>query len=79
MLLGFVVQAGAENGIGPHGHALLSTGFCGALSTWSTFSHEILAMTSARRATAAAGYLLVTVALGIGLSFAGAAAATALW
>ncbi|WP_169739647.1 CrcB family protein [Amycolatopsis taiwanensis] len=71
LLLGFLVQVGAENGLGRYGQALLST--------LSTFSHEIVAMTSARKVTAAAGYLLVTVGVGLGLSFAGAAIAQALW
>ncbi|MGC8922672.1 CrcB family protein [Streptomyces sp. PG2] len=54
-------------------------GFCGALSTWSTFSLELLSMADARRTTRAGGYLLATVALGLALSFAGGAAAQALW
>ena len=78
LLLGFFVELGTYGHLGVSGQALLSTGFCGALSTWSTFSHEILAMESARRTTAAGMYLLVTVALGLALSFAGAGIAGAL-
>lgn len=79
LLLGFFVEAGTRGALGVPGQALLSTGLCGALSTWSTFSHELMAMTSARRIAGAAGYLSVTLALGLGLSFAGAHAAQALW
>lgn len=79
LLLGFLVEAGTEGALGSTGQALLSVGFCGALSTWSTFSNELLTMSSARRTAGAAGYLLVTVAVGLGLSFAGAGVARALW
>lgn len=77
LLLGFLVEAGTEGALGSDGQALLSVGFCGALSTWSTFSHELLAMTDARHTARAAGYLLATVALGLALSFAGGAVARA--
>jgi CrcB protein len=79
LILGFLVEAGTEDALGPAGQALLATGFCGALSTWSTFSHEVMAMADGRRVAGAAGYLLVTVVVGLGLSFAGAAVASALW
>ncbi|MDX3056216.1 CrcB family protein [Streptomyces sp. NE06-03E] len=79
LLLGFLVEAGATGGLGASGQALLSTGFCGALSTWSTFSHEIQSMASARRVLEASGYLVITVTVGLALSFAGAGAADALW
>ncbi|WP_055693069.1 fluoride efflux transporter FluC [Streptomyces prasinopilosus] len=79
LLLGFLVEAGTEGALGSTGQALLSVGFCGALSTWSTFSNELLSMADGRRIAGAAGYLLATVALGLALSFAGAAAARALW
>ncbi|MFF4473342.1 fluoride efflux transporter FluC [Streptomyces sp. NPDC001599] len=79
LLLGFLVQAGTEGALGESGQALLSTGFCGALSTWSTFSNEVHSMASARRLIGAAGYVCVTVAVGLGLSFAGMAVAQALW
>lgn len=78
-LLGFLVEAGTRDELGESGQALLSTGFCGALSTWSTFSHELLAMAGTRKVIGAAGYLLVTVAIGMALSYAGAGIARALW
>ncbi|MDX3238924.1 CrcB family protein [Streptomyces sp. ME03-5709C] len=79
LILGLLVEAGTEGALGGAGQALLSVGFCGALSTWSTFSNELLTMASARRTAQAAGYLLATVVLGLALSFLGASVARTLW
>ncbi|MFJ1615968.1 MULTISPECIES: fluoride efflux transporter FluC [unclassified Streptomyces] len=79
LLLGFLSEAVTGGGIGHRLHLLLATGFCGALSTWSTFSYELLTLTSARRLGTAAGYLLLSVGAGVGLSFAGAAVAKAVF
>ncbi|MCX4791031.1 MULTISPECIES: fluoride efflux transporter FluC [unclassified Streptomyces] len=79
LLLGFLSEAATGGDIGPRLQLLLATGFCGALSTWSTFSYELLTFTSARRLATAAGYLLLGVGAGVGLSFAGAAVAKAVF
>ncbi|MFD7622170.1 fluoride efflux transporter FluC [Streptomyces sp. NPDC059802] len=77
LLLGFLSEAVTDGDLGPRAQLLLATGFCGALSTWSTFSYELLTLTSARRLAMAAGYLVLTVGAGVGLSFSGAAVAHA--
>ncbi|MGY3060850.1 CrcB protein [Streptomyces sp. TE3672] len=77
LLLGFFSEAVTDGELGPRLQLLLATGFCGALSTWSTFSYELLTFASARRLSMAAGYLVLTVGAGVGLSFAGAAVAGA--
>lgn len=74
---GIAVQAGMDGGAGPRVQLLVVTGFCGALSTWSTFSYELLTLASARRLAVAAGYLTLTLVIGLGLSFAGAVLARA--
>ncbi|MHC3459523.1 MULTISPECIES: fluoride efflux transporter FluC [Streptomyces] len=79
LVLGFVAQGATDGDLGPHLHLLLATGFCGALSTWSTFSYELLTLTSARRLAVAGGYLLLSLGAGVGLSFAGAAVADAVF
>lgn len=78
-VLGFVAAAAGEDVVTQREQLLLATGFCGALSTWSTFSYELLTQVSARQAAAAAVYLTATVAVGLGLSFAGAALARGIW
>jgi len=77
LLLGFLSEAVTDGELGPRLQLLLATGFCGALSTWSTFSYELMTLASARRLGLAAGYLTLSVAAGVGLSFAGAAVAHA--
>jgi CrcB protein len=77
LLLGFLVRTGMGTHLDPERTFLLGTGFCGALSTWSTFSYELLTLTSKRRLATAAAYLVISVGAGVGLSFAGAAAAEA--
>ncbi|MFG2217595.1 fluoride efflux transporter FluC [Streptomyces sp. NPDC048685] len=77
LLLGFFSEAVTDGELGARLQLLLATGFCGALSTWSTFSYELLTFASARRLSMAAGYLVLTVGAGVGLSFAGAAVAGA--
>ncbi|MET7341435.1 fluoride efflux transporter FluC [Streptomyces sp. NPDC087866] len=79
LILGFVAEAATDGDLGNRLNLLLATGFCGALSTWSTFSYELLTLNSARRLGLAAGYLLLTVGAGVGLSFAGAAVARAMF
>ncbi|MGQ4352373.1 fluoride efflux transporter FluC [Streptomyces drozdowiczii] len=79
LILGFAAEAATDGGLGTRLNLLLATGFCGALSTWSTFSYELLTLNSARRLGLAASYLLATVAAGVGLSFAGAAVARAVF
>lgn len=79
LILGFVAEAATDGDLGTRLNLLLATGFCGALSTWSTFSYELLTLNSARRLGLATSYLLATVAAGVGLSFAGAAVARAVF
>ncbi|ALV48202.1 fluoride efflux transporter FluC [Streptomyces althioticus] len=79
LVLGFVAQSATDGGLGHQQYLLLATGFCGALSAWSTFSYELLTMTSARRTAVAGGYLLTTLAAGLVGAFAGATVANTLF
>ncbi|URM90567.1 fluoride efflux transporter CrcB [Streptomyces sp. MRC013] len=54
-------------------YALLGTGLCGALTTYSTFSYETLRLTRAGSLRYAAANVAVTVAASLGAVTAGAA------
>ena len=62
MLLGFVLGLPAS---APWA-ALLGTGFCGALTTYSTFSLETLTLARAGRRPRALAYVLLSVLAGLG-------------
>ena len=44
---------------------LVGTGFCGALTTFSTFSYETVRLAEARRWSAAVANVLISLALGL--------------
>ena len=52
-------------------HALIGTGFCGGLTTFSTFSVEAVELLQGRRGVAAAGYVLFSCAVGVGAAALG--------
>ncbi|TYP81309.1 fluoride efflux transporter FluC [Blastococcus xanthinilyticus] len=51
--------------------ALLSTGFCGALTTFSTFGTDAVGLLERRATVRAAGYVAATLLLGIGAAAGG--------
>ena len=51
--------------------ALVGTGFCGALSTWSTFAFETVRLNERGERGLAIGYLAATLIAGLGLGAAG--------
>ncbi|MBO9577686.1 MAG: CrcB family protein [Microbacteriaceae bacterium] len=57
--------------------AILATGFCGALTTFSTFSVDTVRLALAGRGWAALGNVLGSIALGLGCAALGAAIALA--
>lgn len=66
LLIGIIAGLSQRSGaISPNTVLLLSTGFCGGFTTFSTFSLELLSMGSAGSLLMAAGYLAVSVAGGI--------------
>ncbi|WP_175410525.1 CrcB family protein [Streptomyces sp. TRM64462] len=60
-------------------YALLGTGLCGALTTYSTFSYETLRLARSGSAAYAAANIAATTALALAGAYAGVAAGRALW
>jgi CrcB protein len=71
VLLGFLAASPA----GRAPAALLGIGFCGALTTYSTFSYETLRLARAGARWVALAYVLASVAVGVAAAFLGAALA----
>lgn len=74
LLLGLVAGASVSS----QTYALLGTGLCGALTTYSTFSYETLRLAERGRVPAAAANVALSVAVGLGALYLGAAAARGL-
>lgn len=64
------VTAGAGT-LGPAVQAAVGTGFCGALTTYSTFGYELVSLTERRDGRTATTYLLTSVVVGVLAAAAG--------
>jgi CrcB protein len=64
LVLGIVT--GASGSLDPRTIALIGTGFCGALSTYSTFSYESLKLTSGGARFYSIANVLLSLVAGIG-------------
>ena len=69
-ILGAVLAAGSEGAVSPDVVALLGTGLCGALTTFSTFSFETLRLTQQGRTSTAVSNVLLSVVTGLAVASA---------
>jgi CrcB protein len=77
-VLGFLYQAVQRSGWPPAVMAFAGTGFCGALTTYSTFSFETVRLLEDRLRFYAIVNALASIVAGLGAAFCGAAVASAL-
>jgi CrcB protein len=75
-LLGFLLHyALATTTISPEVRALLTTGFCGGYTTFSTFTYETLALVEEGELTRAAAYVVLSVVVALIGAYLGIAGA----
>jgi CrcB protein len=73
-LIGMLVRQVFNTQVSPELRALLIVGFCGGFTTFSAFSAETVALIEGGEYARAAGYVILSVALCLGATFAGMAA-----
>jgi CrcB protein len=74
-ILGLLVALAHRNGWPPEVLAFAGTGFCGALTTYSTFSFETLRLVQTKARFDALAYVVASIAAGLGAAVVGAAVA----
>ena len=79
LILGLVTGAVSAGGASPQVQLALGTGFCGALTTYSTFSYETLRLLEGDARFLAAANVAASIVAGLGAAFLGVAAGQALW
>ncbi len=76
-VLGLLTGLGLHHGLSPQWRALAGTGFCGAFTTYSTFSQETVGLLRDGRPRAAATNLVGSALLGFAAACGGLALALA--
>ncbi|MCX4552443.1 fluoride efflux transporter CrcB [Streptomyces sp. NBC_01267] len=79
LVLGVMTGAVSAGAASSSVQLLVGTGFCGALSTYSTFSYETLRLAEDGAKFYATANVVAGVVTGLGATYAGVAAAHALW
>lgn len=71
LILGLLTGLLLHHGLSHSTKAILGTGFCGAFTTYSSFSLEAVRLAQEQRRTTAIGYVVLTLVVGIGAAAAG--------
>jgi CrcB protein len=78
-VLGLLYAAARTHGVSPQVMALAGTGFCGALTTYSTFGYETVRLIEDGTWFYAVANVAASIVAGLGSAFCGAAVAAAIW
>jgi fluoride exporter len=79
LILGVITGAVAAGDASPQVQLAVGTGFCGALTTYSTFSYETLRLLEDDARLFAAANVVASIVAGLGSAFLGVAISQALW
>lgn len=79
LILGIVAGAASAGGAPHQVQLLVGTGFCGALTTYSTFSYETLRLVEQNAKFFAAANVAASIIAGLGGVFLGVAISQAIW
>jgi CrcB protein len=79
LILGLITGAVAAGGASTQLQLAVGTGFCGALTTYSTFSYETMRLLEGDARFFAAANVLASIVAGLGAAFLGVAISQALW
>ncbi|WP_369183460.1 fluoride efflux transporter CrcB [Streptomyces sp. Y1] len=79
LVLGLVAGAVTAGAASSHVQLLVGTGFCGALTTYSTFSYETLRLAESGAGRYAVANVAGSLVAGLAAVYAGAGLASALW
>jgi CrcB protein len=78
-LLGLLAAGLRHGGVSTATVALLGTGFCGALTTYSTFGYETVRLARSRARRYATANVVASIVAGLGAAYAGAWIAWLWW
>jgi fluoride exporter len=78
-LLGLLFAADRAHGVSPAVMTLLGAGFCGALTTYSTFGYETVRLLEDGSRFYAVANVVASIVAGLGSAFCGTAVAAAIW
>jgi fluoride exporter len=79
LILGILTGAATARVASPAIQLAIGTGFCGALTTYSTFSYETLRLLEDDARLFAAANVVASVVAGLGSAFLGVAISQAIW